>query len=137
MVVEKDVDDEDEKQAWRKVGRCIKKLTVDGMSSDDSDGDDTRAVRKMPWRSPEITRLLMADADGNRRGLFGAARPGNPGKPRKRRPTAGSSRRNAVPGLPINFYSETWLASLRNRDRAELDPQDEFEIPSLSVINNA
>ncbi|KAJ2936108.1 hypothetical protein H1R20_g987, partial [Candolleomyces eurysporus] len=139
LIVEEERDDEEEKKAWQKIGDCVATLTAAGMSSDDSDGEDaTRTVRKMPWRSPAISKLLMmVDADANRQGLFGAARPGNPGKPRKRRPTAGNSRRNAVPGLPINFYNDTWLDSLRNIQQAELDPQDEFDIPSLSVSHDA
>lgn len=78
---------------------------------------------------------MTVDGDANRRGLFGAGRPGNPGKPRKRRAAAGDSRRTAIPGLPINFYNETWLASLRNRDRAELEVKETLEIPSFDHIN--
>jgi hypothetical protein len=138
LIVEEERDDAGEKEAWRKIGIIVKRLSAAGMSSDDSGWEDnTRTVRKMPWRSPEISRLLITvDADANQQGLFGSARPGNPGKPRKHRLNAGNSRRNAVQGLPINFYNETWFASLRSRDRIELDPQDEFEIPSLSIIRS-
>ncbi|RXW11955.1 hypothetical protein EST38_g13901 [Candolleomyces aberdarensis] len=138
LIAEEERDDEGEREAWRKIGDCVQKLTAAGMSSDDSDEDGTRTVRKMPWRSPEVARLLITvDGDANRKGLFGASRPGNPGKPRKRRHNAGNSRRNAVPGLPINFYNEAWLETLRDSNRAELGPQDEFEIPDLSLSHNA
>lgn len=111
----------------------MEKLSAAGMSSDDSDGEDnTRTVRKVVWRSRKILEVLKAvDRDANTLGRFGGARPGNPGKPRKRRATALTSRRNAIPGLPINFYDETWLSTLKDRERAELNAQKPFPIPEI------
>jgi hypothetical protein len=106
------------------------------MSSDDSEDDGTQTVRKMPWRSPEILRLLKTvDNDANTQGLFSVGKPGKPGKPRKHRQNTGNTRRTVVPGLPINFYNKTWFASLSDRDQAELDVQQEFALPMLTHMN--
>jgi hypothetical protein len=60
----------------------------------------------------------MVDGDHNTTNGYGNTRAGN--APRKRVKGGGRSAREAVPGLPENFYDEAWLASLSNRDKRDL-----------------
>lgn len=113
-----------ESKAWTSIAACIDKLGAAGMSSDDSDGEDGRTVRKMPWRSKKITTILkIVDKDALRT---------TDGR-RQRRSTARKTRRNAPPGLPKNFYDDDWIASLREHERLELGCALAFPIPEIEV----
>jgi hypothetical protein len=107
------------------------------MSSDESDVDDTGRkayrVRKKTWRNKDVTRLLrVVDRDHNVTNCYGNTRPGNP--PRHRVVHGGKeSRREAPPGLPLNFYDSSWYARLTNGEKKELTWKGEVDIPEISV----
>jgi hypothetical protein len=92
-----------------------------GMSSDESGEDDkgrnTYTINKSLWRDKEITRMLrFVDRDHNMTNAYGNTRGGNPPRVwilqgRK------ESMREAVPGLPKNFYDRTWYMGCRTRIR--------------------
>jgi hypothetical protein len=105
----------------------IDQLAAAGMSSDESEDDEmgrtTFIVRKQNWRSKDVTRLLrFVDRDHNKTNAYGNRKAGNPARTRIIRARGSESEREAVPGLPINFYDRTWYAGLTNRERKELAP---------------
>jgi hypothetical protein len=101
----------------------LRKLTVDAMSSDESEDEEGRQrtynTRKKTWRSVKLQQFLRdLDAlDRYQRSLESSC--GN--WPRKRNFAYGNvSKRPPVRGLPINFYDEDWLANLTDEARDEL-----------------
>lgn len=113
-------------------------LTIGGMSSDESGEDDLGrkifTVKKRVWRDKDITRLLRyVDRDHNRTNAYGNTRSGNP--PRTRITRGGKeSEREAVPGLPKNFYDRGWYAGLSNRDKKELGARPSIEL--CDIVEN-
>ena len=65
--------------------------------------------------------------------VYGKPQPGNPPRLRKRQVNVTLSDRRAVPGLPINFYDETWLATLQNWDRDVLKAKLAFILPIITI----
>jgi hypothetical protein len=106
-----------------------------GMSSDESGEDDkgrnTYTVNKSLWRDKEITRMLrFVDRDHNTTNAYGNTRGGNP--PRVRILRGGKeSMREAVPGLPKNFYDRTWYMGLSNKDKKELNAKPPIKLPDI------
>lgn len=104
-------------------------LGAGGISSDESDTDDSgRPVyrtKNMVWRSKDILKKLMdIDGDRNTTNAYGNTRAGNPPRVRKRRDRLETSR-NAIPGLPINFYDSNWFAGLTPGQKRELSAKEE------------
>ena len=112
-------------------------LHAEGMSSDESDAEGGHTkywIKTRPWRSRKLNQYLQRiDLDANRTNIYGKPRPGNPPQSRKKRANATLSDRRAVPGLPINFYDETWLATLENRDRKALKSKPAFALPIIDI----
>ena len=112
-------------------------LHAEGMSSDESDAEGGHTkywIKIRPWRSRELNQYLQRiDLDANHTNIYGKPRPGNPPRSRKKRANATLSDRRAVPGLPINFYDETWLATLENRDRKALKSKPAFTLPIIDI----
>lgn len=111
-------------------------LHPEGMSSDESDnegGQPSYWVKTRQWRSKELNRYLQQiDRDTNRTTIYGSILPGNPPRKRKRRANATLSRHRAIPNLPINFYDETWYATLTNRDKIALKSKPAFMLPEIT-----
>lgn len=107
------------------------------MSSDESDhegGQPKYWVKIRQWRSKELNKYLQQiDLNSNQTNVYGQILPGNPARTRKRRINAPSSHRRAIPRLPINFYDETWYATLENRDKIALKAKPVFPLPDIEV----
>jgi hypothetical protein len=108
------------------------------MSSDESDEDEVSGgrvynARKKTWRDAGITRLLrLVDRDHNKTNCYGNTRAGNP--PRRRLVRGGrDSKREAPPGLPVNFYDRHWYDQLTNREKKELGVVEEMDIPEITA----
>ena len=104
-------------------------LGTGGMSSDESDVDElghsVYQAKNMIWRDQSILRKLMdIDSYRNITNAYGNTRAGNP--PRRRLHRGGQeTSRKAIPGLPINFYDQSWYASLTPGHKRELDTKEE------------
>lgn len=103
--------------------KMLKQLTVDAMSSDESEDEEGRQrvynARKKVWRSIKLEQFLRdLDAlDRYQRSIFGSS--GN--WPRIRNFECRKvSERPPVQGLPVNFYDEDWLARLTDEAQEEL-----------------
>lgn len=110
---------------WRATLYMVEKLTMAGMSSDESEIDrDGRAyyvVKRRAWRSAGVrARLEFVDCQMNKTSADGGIRPGNP--PRKRVRTQGApvSDRDPPTECPVNYYSREFMSNLSNRAYAAL-----------------
>lgn len=107
------------------------------MSSDESDQEESGQlvyiVKKREWRNRNLTELMKAiDRDYNTTNAYGNTRPGNP--PRKRIRRGGvESFRTAVPGLPQNFYDDSWLSGLCGREINDLGAKGPIDLPEIVV----
>lgn len=134
--------------AWKAMDDMLTFLTPAGMSSDESDtaeGSNTMAIparqqfiaKNIPWRSKEVSNLVrIIDRDRNTTNGLGNARPGNVLRDRTRRRFAPNSRRDAPPGLPINYYDKQWFAGLEGRDKRGLKPSKEVALPTIELSSN-
>ncbi|KAF8881511.1 hypothetical protein CPB84DRAFT_1751171 [Gymnopilus junonius] len=120
LKIEENVPDLD---AWKWSQKLVKTLSLDGISSDESDIDDDGMVilhpRKMPWH-PDV-KLVMKVVDKQSlvdKDVFLQkwAKPGY----RSKRLTRGLSRHNAPTGHPRALYSEEWLKKLSTKKRCKL-----------------
>jgi hypothetical protein len=123
-------------EAWNTLHTVVDTLTAGGMSSDESETDEYGrtifVVKKLSWRDREINHMMRrVDQDHNRTNGMGNRRAGNPPRIRVIRRGARDSMREAVPGLPHNFYNPTWYAGLTNREQRELDAQPAIELPDI------
>ncbi len=116
----------------------IDRLRIDGMSGDVSEhrpGELKYIIKKLPWRSPKLTRFLR-DLDI----LHLSKRFSKRGKPtqgalphvRVAKERQIDHEAEPVPALPRNFYSPSWLARQDNEYIAGLSMQEEItlEIPA-------
>jgi hypothetical protein len=104
-------------------------LGINGLSSDDSDGDD-HIVRVKDWRSSDVKDFLMyIDANRKVANEFGNNLPGNRPHARSRRPHARSSPYPAIAGFPLNFYDKPWYDNLTDVERVNLGALDPVDLP--------
>lgn len=126
--------------AWVWMKEMIENLGYEGMSSDESEVEQeegevedeeallSRAnfayrVKRMPWRKDITNELDIIDSERLKdRGTY--RRQGSKPVPRRRDPNAPSTSRQAVPGLPIAFYNDTWYAKLSEDRKNELFVSD-------------
>lgn len=124
--------DAEEKEGWGHLHNMVDELGVDGMSSDDSDGD-RHVVRRKEWRSKVVEAgLMFIDEHRNTRNAYGNRLPG--GRPRIRVRNSNLACISTNPPRacqPKNFYDETWFESLSNRNKTSLAPRPEMMLPTL------
>lgn len=113
------------KVIWEHLDSILEVLGAGGMSSDESevedDGRKVYYVRRMGWRRRALSgRMILIDRDRNVKTAYNNTRPGNPPRLRKRRNNPTETLRNALPGLPVNFYEPGWYNQLNDRQRKEL-----------------
>ncbi|KAF8982829.1 hypothetical protein BDQ17DRAFT_1437698 [Cyathus striatus] len=97
-------------------------LSAGGMSSDETDDDQSEGqkfwIKKHSWRSNALINYLsIIDKDHNFT-------------------TAYAEKHPVIPGLPRNFYDETWYNSLSSHDKKYLDAQNEIELPEIAQMNH-
>ncbi|KAJ8472987.1 hypothetical protein ONZ45_g16462 [Pleurotus djamor] len=103
-----------------------------GNSSDESDVDDSDqriyAVRGKPWRSPEVTSVLIAiDERRGRNNQHGNCKSGAQPHPRIRE-MGPQSDREAVLGLPRNYYARSYLEQINAFTLSNLAPIEEVDL---------
>ncbi|KAH9168267.1 hypothetical protein EDB89DRAFT_1855711 [Lactarius sanguifluus] len=108
----------------RDIACHLDKLGAEGMSGDESDhtgGHRRYVVRKLNWRSDEVTRVLrILDALVLVSHWTSDGRP-RPGKfPHIRIDSNRVENREPVRNLPRNFYQPEWLDTLDKYERQEL-----------------
>ena len=122
---------------WDVLNAVVDHLHAAGMSSDESKDDEmgrkVYIINKAIWCDKLVTSSLrLVDRDHNTTNTFGNRKAGNPSCTRIICARARKSVRDAPPGLPINFYDHTWYAGLTNREKNELMPLPEFQLPEVT-----
>ncbi|PSR80946.1 hypothetical protein PHLCEN_2v6581 [Hermanssonia centrifuga] len=121
-----------------KMRENIDRLGIDGMSGDFSEyrpGGLEYVVKKLPWRSVELTHVLRAlDLWHLSRRFSKKGKPTKGALPHVRTVKDKQIDHDAMPvsGLPRNFYCSSWLALQDNAYITELDirPPIPLEIPN-------
>lgn len=126
-------------EAWNILDYVVSTLSPAGMSSDESDRDNSGktvyVIKPTSWRSRYLTELLrLIDEDRNKTNGFGGRRRGNAPRTRVWRPGTSASQRQAPPHLPINFYDAGWYDMLSSRDQRELQVADAVELPIIDQV---
>ncbi|KAH7905256.1 hypothetical protein BJ138DRAFT_1231055 [Hygrophoropsis aurantiaca] len=119
------------------VLRLVKDVGVDGMSSDESShegkqGEATFLITCKPWRARSVTAWLRT-LDSLHLGVRykGQWKASVGAWPRIRLTSTVESESAAVPGLPMNFYSEMWLKTLSDFEKADLQPETLLQIVEI------
>jgi len=115
---------------------AVNLLNHAGTSSDESETDNSGRkvyyIKKMPWRSEVVTAAMrFIDKDRNK---TGDRSPGNAPRTRLSRRRGNISSRQAPPGLPINFYHQTWYEGLLPREKRELKAIEPFDLPGIDDL---
>jgi hypothetical protein len=118
---------------WRENLYMVDKLTMAGMSSDDSEIDNEgRAyyvVKRRAWRSTAVgARLRFIDSQMNRTNASGGIRRGNAPRKRVRNHGAPVSNRDPPTDCPKNYYSREFVSNLSNRAYHALKMKPEREL---------
>ncbi|PVF90950.1 hypothetical protein CPB86DRAFT_720344 [Serendipita vermifera] len=119
--------------------QVVNDLGVDGMSSEESDGEigstsRTFKIKRLRWRSRDITAFLhqvdeLPTRNSENRNLFRLA----PSRTRVIK-DIDSLNRSAVGGLHKNIYDPDWLNQQDQRKKDELHPRESlFDIPRVGV----
>lgn len=112
------------------------RLGVDGMSSDESDGEDGSRpvfrVRSPIWRAPIVGRWLQVfDSLYLKRRQITQDKRGCYPRIRVRSSSEPSCSKGFVEGLPLNAYDESWMArqsqALASKDHADFSHGSDFE----------
>jgi len=114
---------------WEILFNLVERLGKNGQSSDESDGE-MHIVRVKDWWSAEVQRLLeFIDSNRSTVTILGTQRPGTRPHCHTQSQLAPRSMCGAVPGLPKNFYNQTWYQSLRSEQRKKLKALSAIELP--------
>ncbi|KAI6102072.1 hypothetical protein F5141DRAFT_1217624 [Pisolithus sp. B1] len=112
MVAVKEAKGDDDVVAWRFLHSVITKLGSDGMSSEDSDGEDTETIfctHTLPWRRDIVKELNLIDQRRLQDSSIFSPRGAKAAK-RIRRDNFSPSERKAVEGLPPHSMMKVgWL----------------------------
>ena len=136
---------------WKSVKNVLNRLSVDGMSSDESDVEpsssrllDQRRVHnikvvrrvRLPWLNHEISELFDAVETYDALRPPGAV-PNKRGKmpyPRLFGAIRDSGDRAAKPRLPRNWYNDEWFKKSSRMTKIHLAPTEDVPIPALVCI---
>ena len=112
MLAVKEAKGNDDVVAWQFLNNVITTLSSDGMSSEDSEGEDTEPIfctHILPWRRDIIKELNIIDQQRLRDSDIFSPRGAKAAK-HIRNDNFSKSDRKAVKGLPCPFYDQNWLA---------------------------
>ena len=112
MLAVKEAKGNDEVLAWQFLDNVIMTLGSDGMSSEDSEGEDAEPIfctHILPWRRDIVKELNIIDQQRLRNSDIFSPRGAKAAK-RLRSDNFPKSERKAVKGLPRPFYDQNWLA---------------------------
>jgi hypothetical protein len=130
-------------ELWSQIRKVLNRLDVQGMSSDESDDEYSRApiVNPRPqkrlrrvrlqWLNQQITDLFVAVETYDKTSIQHYLRRGN--LPLYRDPIAKqiNTERRAIPCLPRNWYDDNWFKGLHHLDQMLLGAAAEEPIPVL------
>ena len=111
MLATKEAKGDGDAVAWRFLNDIIITLGSDGMSSEDSEGEDTEPIfctHILPWRKDITKELNIIDQQRQRDSDVFSPRGAKAAK-RIRSDNFSKSERKAVKGLPRPFYDQSWL----------------------------
>jgi len=111
MVAVKEAKGDDDVVAWQFLSNVITMLGSDGMSSKDSDGEDTKPIyctHTLPWRRDIIKELNLIDQQRLQDSDIFSPRGAKAAK-HLRSDNFSQSEQKAVQGLPCPFYDEGWF----------------------------
>ncbi|KAI6008625.1 hypothetical protein EDC04DRAFT_2906986 [Pisolithus marmoratus] len=112
MVAVKEAKGDDNVVAWQFLSSVVAMLGSDGMSSEDSDGEDTETVyctHMLPWRRDIVKELNLIDQRRLEDSSIFSPRGAKAAK-RIRSDKFLQSEQKPVKGLPRPFYDAGWLA---------------------------
>jgi hypothetical protein len=130
-------------ETWSRIKKVLDVLDIDGMSSDESEGElprprrsdrDLKKVRRVAiqWLNPQFSELwasvetydnIPCDAILHRRG--------NAALSRERVSRRVDNKRPVIIGLPRNWYRDDWYRSLQGFQQKKLFSQPDEPIPDL------
>ena len=121
---------------WTFVAKVVASLGTGGMSEDESSAEDPNerkfVIRIMDWRSARLLPYIqVVDRARKLTNIFSKFSAGNMPRKRTRLPGGRIWVERAVPGLPRNFYDDTWYAGLSEADRVALRAVDSVIFPPL------
>jgi hypothetical protein len=131
-------EDDDNELPWTFLHGLVVTLGPAGMSSDESGSERINEqrvylVKEPRWRARWITKhMKLVDGDRNFTTAYGAMRPGNLPRIRKRPQVPNYSTKPAVAELPINCYEQKWLGSLKKTAKDALEAGE--KIPVRDII---
>ncbi|THH17438.1 hypothetical protein EUX98_g9136 [Antrodiella citrinella] len=121
----KDKDGDNDLCHWEWLREVLSKLTQDGMSSEDTDDEDTLVptykTKTLQWRRAMHDALQIID-EGRRANLVVFNPQGSKPRPRHQRGEVILSERPPVPDLPEQLYDEGWLKSLSEDEMSLVNP---------------
>jgi hypothetical protein len=125
---------QDSALAWQILFSLVDTLGKDGQSSDETDGDN-HAVHIKDWRSDDVKRLLLyIDANRKTTNATGTRIGGVRAFIRVRRAYGPLSARQAVAGLPRNFYNTLWYDGLSRIQQLQLAAIDNIQFPHVDDL---
>ncbi|KAH6913219.1 hypothetical protein BKA70DRAFT_1218205 [Coprinopsis sp. MPI-PUGE-AT-0042] len=117
-------DDEEQAAAWKEIDAAVYELGLCGTSSDKSEFENDNGDVKT-----ECVKIV--DRDEAKVNAAGHQKPRNPGKKQVQERFAGPSRRQAMPGLPVNYYNSDWYSQIGGEERRELRVKAAQPLPNL------
>ncbi|KAH9485962.1 hypothetical protein JR316_0000023 [Psilocybe cubensis] len=107
------------------IADVVLTLGEDGMSEDETDGEDSTVVLLTQWRNPKLlTPLKIADSLRPATSVNGTRRPGSRPLKRRRLQSAREGYQPAPDQRPENYYYSSWRACLSRYDIALLKMKD-------------
>ncbi|KAH9477912.1 hypothetical protein JR316_0010144 [Psilocybe cubensis] len=107
------------------IADVVLTLGKDGMSEDETDGEDSTVVLLTQWRNPKLlTPLKIADSLRPATSVNGTRRPGSRPLKRRRLQSAREGYQPAPDQRPENYYYSSWRACLSCYDIALLKMKD-------------
>lgn len=115
--------------AWRWLHDVITALGVEGMSSEESDIEDSihtvYRTKWMEWRRDLSAALRIVDEERYKDKLIYHSRGSKPAHRQRLNRFSPLSTHPAVPNLAQAFYDDEWWASLDEEAQLEIDPSGE------------
>jgi len=130
---------DENKEFWGGVGEMGDILGSDGMSSDETDDENsqgaTKAVRRVrkAWLSEEVAEVWRTVEAYHQSRNQGKSKRGNKAFARNPVPASQQSYNRIKPGLPQNYYDPVWWQSIIDSDKLLMKPQPHRPLPDINT----